>query len=109
LPLFPVPVGRERAGIRFAEEGKGDISDPESMRWGMINGDGSSVGVDALYHIDLDGEVLEMPLLLPRWQVVALEMAAQERGLSTAAMLRTVLCDYLMHQKRERMSIPSLD
>ena len=42
-----------------------------------------------------DLEVTEVPLLLPTWQVDALATAAQERGLTTAEMLRYLLRDFI--------------
>jgi hypothetical protein len=41
----------------------------------------------------LDQEVVELPLLLPRWQAVALEAAASRRGMTTGQMLRRVITD----------------
>ncbi|MGL4420154.1 MAG: hypothetical protein ACRCZF_05790, partial [Gemmataceae bacterium] len=41
----------------------------------------------------LDQEVVEMPLLLPRWQASALEAAARRRGMTTGQMLRRVITD----------------
>lgn len=41
----------------------------------------------------LDAEVVEMPLLLPRWQADALEDAARRRGMTTGQMLRRVIAD----------------
>ena len=42
----------------------------------------------------LDAEVVEIPLLLPGWQVVALERAAQGQGLTTAEMVRRLIRDF---------------
>jgi hypothetical protein len=42
---------------------------------------------------DQDLEVVELPLLLPRWQAVALEAAASRRGMTTGQMLRRVITD----------------
>ena len=42
-----------------------------------------------------DQEVVEMPLLLPRWQAEELELAARERGMTTGQMLRRVIHDIL--------------
>ena len=39
----------------------------------------------------IDNEVVELALLLPRWQAVALENAAHEQGISTAQMLRKLI------------------
>jgi hypothetical protein len=41
----------------------------------------------------LDQEVVELPLLLPRWQALALESAARRRGMTTGQMLRRVITD----------------
>jgi hypothetical protein len=40
-----------------------------------------------------DLEVVELPLLLPRWQAMALEAAARRRGMTTGQMLRRVITD----------------
>lgn len=42
-----------------------------------------------------DQEVVELPLLLPRWQAMELEIAARERGMTTGQMLRRVIRDLL--------------
>jgi hypothetical protein len=39
----------------------------------------------------LDAEVIEMALLLPRWQAVALQSAAKLKGMSTAQLLRRMI------------------
>ena len=39
----------------------------------------------------LDSEVVQMALLLPRWQATVLENAAHERGLSAGQMLRKLI------------------
>jgi hypothetical protein len=39
----------------------------------------------------LDNEVVELALLLPRWQAAALEQAAHERGLTAGQMLRKLI------------------
>ena len=39
----------------------------------------------------LDTEVVELALLLPRWQAEALEEAANNRGISTGQMLRKMI------------------
>lgn len=38
-------------------------------------------------------EVIELQLLLPRWQAAALETAARERGMTTGQILRRVIAD----------------
>ena len=40
-----------------------------------------------------DHEVVELQLLLPRWQAAVLEEAAQSRGMTTGQMLRRVITD----------------
>ena len=40
-----------------------------------------------------DGEVVEIPLLLPGWQLSALERAAHRRGLTAGEMARSLLTD----------------
>ena len=42
-----------------------------------------------------DQEVVELPLLLPRWQALELEAVARERGMTTGQMLRRVIHDLL--------------
>lgn len=36
-------------------------------------------------------EVVELPLLLPRWQALELEAAARRRGMTTGQMLRRMI------------------
>ena len=38
-------------------------------------------------------EVIELQLLLPRWQAAALETAARSRGMTTGQILRRVIAD----------------
>jgi hypothetical protein len=45
-----------------------------------------------------DQEVVELPLLLPRWQAVELEAAASRRGMTTGQMLRRVIGELLATQ-----------
>jgi hypothetical protein len=52
-----------------------------------------SVGSSSVEPARLDHEVVELQLLLPRSQVVALEAAARSRGLTTGQMLRRVIAD----------------
>ena len=46
----------------------------------------------------IDQEVVELPLLLPRWQAVELEAAASRRGMTTGQMLRRVIGELLASQ-----------
>ncbi len=56
----------------------------------MLNLSGDDLGT-ALAERD----VVEVPLLLPGWQVAALASAAQDRGLTAGEMLRSVLRDFI--------------
>jgi hypothetical protein len=42
-----------------------------------------------------DGEVVEVPLLLPGWQVTALEAAARREGRTLAEVARRLIQDFL--------------
>lgn len=42
----------------------------------------------------LDGEMVELSVLLPSWQAEALESAAQNQGLTTAQMVRFLIRDF---------------
>ncbi|MFO0810879.1 MAG: hypothetical protein U0746_19800 [Gemmataceae bacterium] len=50
----------------------------------------------------LDGEMVELSLLLPQWQVDALETAAHCRGLTAGQMLRRVINSYLSASANQR-------
>jgi hypothetical protein len=43
----------------------------------------------------LDDDVVELSLLLPGWQLGALEKAARYQGLTTAQIFRGLISDYL--------------
>ncbi len=45
-----------------------------------------------------DQEVVEIPLLLPRWQAMELEAAAAGNGMTTGQMLRRVIRELLSQQ-----------
>ena len=45
-----------------------------------------------------DQEVVELALLLPRWQAMELEEAASRRGMTTGQMLRRVIGEMLAAQ-----------
>lgn len=47
------------------------------------------------FAIRQDQEVVELPLLLPRWQAEELEAVARERGMTTGQMLRRVIHELL--------------
>jgi hypothetical protein len=42
-----------------------------------------------------ESDVVEVPLLLPTWQITALETAAHARGLTAASMVRHLLNDFI--------------
>jgi hypothetical protein len=44
----------------------------------------------------VEGDVVEVPLLLPRWQASILETVAHQRGLTTGEMVRHLLRDFLI-------------
>jgi hypothetical protein len=48
-----------------------------------------------------ENEVIEVSLLLPGWQVAALESAAHDRGVTAAEMARAVLRDFLADHAAE--------
>jgi hypothetical protein len=43
----------------------------------------------------MEGDVVEVPLLLPTWQVSALEREAHQRGLTAATMVRHIIRDFI--------------
>jgi hypothetical protein len=45
-----------------------------------------------------DQEVVEFPLLLPRWQALELEAVARRRGMTTGQMIRRLLGEMLASQ-----------
>jgi hypothetical protein len=47
-----------------------------------------------------DAEVIEIPLLLPRWQISALETAAHRHGLTAGEMVRSLLRDSIRRLSR---------
>jgi hypothetical protein len=49
-------------------------------------------------HARLDQEVIELPLLLPRWQAMELEAVASRRGMTTGQMIRRVIGEMLASQ-----------
>jgi hypothetical protein len=49
-------------------------------------------------HARIDQDVIELPLLLPRWQALELEAAASRRGMTTGQMIRRVIGEMLATQ-----------
>lgn len=43
----------------------------------------------------IEEEVVELPLLLPGWQLTKLETVAHQRGMTAAEMVRFLLRDFL--------------
>ncbi len=56
--------------------------------------------------LGLTDEVVEIPLLLPSWQVSALERAAHARGLTAAAMVRHLLSTFIDRLPRRDGPLP---
>lgn len=55
---------------------------------------GMGVGTATLNTLNrMDNEVVELPLLLPRWQATALEEAAGSRGMTTGQLLRRYITE----------------
>jgi hypothetical protein len=46
----------------------------------------------------MDQEVIELALLLPRWQALELEAVASRRGMTTGQMIRRVIGEMLASQ-----------
>jgi hypothetical protein len=61
----------------------------------MFDESGPVVGVEEEFTPLLEGEVVELPLLLPRWQALILETLAHQRGMTAAAMVRHLLREFL--------------
>jgi hypothetical protein len=53
-----------------------------------------------------EGEIVEVPLLLPVWQVSALERAALVRGLTAGQMVRQLLHEVLAPPSTRRKGPP---
>jgi hypothetical protein len=45
-------------------------------------------------------DVIELPILLPEWQVVALEEAAKDRGMTVGQLLRRLVADVFPLKQR---------
>ena len=57
------------------------------------------VGSYAGPKLSSDSDVVELPLLLPRWQVDALEEAANQQGMTTGQMIRRVISNLFRPQR----------
>lgn len=58
-----------------------------------------SEGMDAtaMTHPVADDDVVELPVLLPEWQVAALETAARDRGMTIGQLLRKLFTEMFEH------------
>jgi hypothetical protein len=61
-----------------------------------------AVGTEELCKPLLEEEVVEIPLLLPGWEASILETVAHQRGLTTGAMVRHLLHDFLADAPEHR-------
>ncbi len=52
-----------------------------------------SVASPPSYGFDPENEIVELPILLPEWQVTALELAAQQRGMTIGQLVRRLFAD----------------
>jgi hypothetical protein len=53
----------------------------------------ASVSTPPSFEFDSENEIVELPILLPEWQVTALERAAQQRGMTIGQLLRRLFAD----------------
>jgi hypothetical protein len=53
------------------------------------------LGVEEPWTPPLEGDVVELPLLLPGWQMSKLETVAHQHGMTAAAMVRYLLRTFL--------------
>jgi hypothetical protein len=51
--------------------------------------------------LSLEGDIVEIPLLMPSWQVDVLENAAHDRGLTAAEMVRQLLRSFIMDMQNQ--------
>ena len=49
----------------------------------------------------IEGDVVELPLLLPTCQALILETLAHQQGLTAAALVRHLLSDFLSDQREQ--------
>jgi hypothetical protein len=61
----------------------------------MIDSFEPPFGVEERFMPPGEGEVVELPLLLPEWQMSRLERVAHQHGMTAAAMVRHLLRDFL--------------
>jgi hypothetical protein len=68
----------------------------------MIDVANRSLGVEEPCAPLIEGDVVEVPLLLPGWQALFLETVAHQRGMTAAAMVRHLLRDFLIEAPSPR-------
>jgi hypothetical protein len=56
-----------------------------------------------------ENEVIEVPLLLPGWQMEVLESAAHDRGLTAAEMVRHLLRSFVLEMQKKMPGIRGPD
>ncbi len=59
------------------------------------------VGVEEPCMPPIEEDVVELPLLLPGWQVLKLETVAHQCGMTAATMVRHLLRDFLTVGRRD--------
>ena len=59
---------------------------------------------DDLGPVLAERDVVEVPLLLPGWQVAALATAAQDRGVTAGEMMRRLLHDFIEDLEKRQSS-----
>ena len=59
----------------------------------------SGIGTLPSFVASAEFDVIELPILLPEWQVTALEAAAHERGMTIGQLLRRLFADLFADQR----------
>ena len=80
------PDGGSIASLTFRPESK--VVGPMSLAVSLAAPESPSLGQDM---IPLDSDVIEVALLLPRWQALALQSFAKQRGMSAAQVIRRIV------------------
>ena len=100
IPARVVFATRTTISAGDGESGTGDTGCPhDSQGRCTVHSMLESVSFDVARQ---DQEVVELPLLLPRWQAVQLEAVANRRGMTTGQMLRRVISEMLATQSGTR-------
>ena len=53
-------------------------------------------------HAAAEFDVIELPILLPEWQLNALETAARDRGMTIGQLIRRLLSDHFADKRPPR-------